>query len=138
MAPGNSGTAIWGESGSNTPEVNQWDGLSFGTEANAANLGQWRIMQGAEAPTRDEIIIVGVDAGGTIEGQMWDGSTWSTLPINPLGTVSQTYWWGMDVQYESQSGDALMVWTDGANVEYATWNGTSWSAVNTIVSYAGA
>ena len=138
LAPGNTGTAIWAESGTNTPELNQWDGLTFGTESSAANVGRWRIMQGAEAPTRDEIIIVGVDTGGTIEGQMWDGSSWSTLAINPLGTVSQTYWWGMDVQYESQSGDALMVWTDGANVEYATWNGTTWSAVNTLGLYTGA
>ena len=69
---------------------------------------------------------------------MWDGSSWSTLPLNPLGTVDQNYWWGMDVAYESQSGDALMVWTDGANVEYATWDGSSWSAVNTLSDYTGA
>ncbi len=138
LAPGNSGTAIWRESGTNTPEFNQWDGLSFGSEGSAANVGEWRIMQGAEAPTRDEAIIVGVDTGGTIEGQMWNGTSWSSLSINPLGTVSQTYWWGMDVAYESDSGDALMVWTDGANVKYATWNGTAWSSVNTLGIYTGA
>ena len=60
------------------------------------------------------------------------------LPINPLGTVTQNYWWGMDVAYESDSGDAVLVWTDGANIEYATWDGTSWSAVNTIGIYSGA
>ena len=32
----------------------------------------------------------------------------------------------------------LLVWTDGANIEYATWDGTSWSAVNTIGIYSGA
>ena len=132
------GTAIWSESGSSPLETSEWDGTSFGPEGTTGSLGAWRVMQGAEAPTRVERIILGVDAGGTIEGQIWDGSSWSALPINPLGTVTQTYWWGMDVAYESQSGDAVLVWTDGATVEYATWDGTSWSAVNTIGIYSGA
>lgn len=138
LAPSSLGMAIWAESGSNTAEYREWDGTTYSGEANAVNLGTWRVMQGAEAPTRDEKIVVGVDTGGTIEGQIWDGSTWSALPINPMGAVTQTYWWGMDVAYESSSGDAVLVWTDGANLEYATWDGATWSSVSTIGAYSGA
>ncbi len=130
--------AVWGESGSTVPQFNTFDNGNFGTEGSTTNLGSWRIIQGAKAPTRDEAIVLGVDTGGQIDGQIWNGITWSALPINPLGTVSQSYWWGMDVAYEAGSGDAIVVWTDGANLEYAVWNGTSWSAVNTIGVYSGA
>ena len=27
------------------------------------------------------------DGTGTIAGQMWNGSSWSALPLNPMGTV---------------------------------------------------
>jgi parallel beta-helix repeat protein len=81
-------TAIWSENGATSLETSDWDGSTFGPEGTSAILGRWRVMQGAEAPTRVEKIIVGVDAGGTVEGQMWDGLSWSALPINPLGTVT--------------------------------------------------
>ena len=134
-ASSNTGTAIWGESGSNFPEYSDWDGTSFGAEGTAYPVGQWRIMQGAESPQRDEKIVIGVDSSGNIEGMLWNGSSWSQISVGGssiFGTVSQSYWWGMDVQYESQSGDAVMVWNDGSNIEYATWDGSSWSAVGTI------
>ena len=137
MAASSSGTAIWRESGSSTPEYNEWDGLTFGTEGNAASIGEWRIIQGAESPTRDEKIVLGIDSGGQVEGQIWDGSSWSTIPLT-MGSVSETFWWGVDVQYSSQTGDALLVWTDGSNLEYATWDGSSWSSVSTIGAYTGA
>ncbi len=135
---GYSPIAVWNELGSSQPQYNSYDSGSFGSEGLTANLGQWRIIQGAEAPTRDEAIVVGVNSSGQLDGQIWNGVSWNALPINPLGTVTQTYWWGMDVAYESDSGDAVLVWTDGANIEYATWDGSSWSAVNTLGIYSGA
>ena len=58
---------------------------------------------------------------------MWNGSSWSALPINPLGTVAETFWWSADVAYEQLSGDALLVWADGTNLKWSKWNGASWS-----------
>ena len=139
VVSGNAGTAIWRDA-STTPQTSDWDGSSFGSTTATAPSGDYRIMQGAESPTRDEVIVIGVTESSEITGEIWDGSSWSVLPGSlgsPLGTVTQSYWWGMDVQYESQSGDALMVWTDGGNIEYATWDGSSWSAVSTI-TYGGA
>ena len=48
-----------------------------------ASVGEFRVMQAAEAPQRDETIVVGVASSGTIAGEMWNGSSWSALP--PLG-----------------------------------------------------
>jgi hypothetical protein len=87
--------------------------------------------------------VAGVDTGGVIRAQLWNGSTWSPLPINPLGTMSTSAYWGVDVAYESQSGDAVLVWGNGttgsASLSYSVWNGSSWSAPATIaVPIAGA
>ena len=134
--PGNEGTAIWRDA-STTPQTSDWDGNSFGSTTATAPAGDYRIMQGAEAPTRDEIIIIGVDESSEINGEIWDGSSWSTLPANPLGTVTQNYWWSMDVAYEQQSGDAVMVWADGTELKYSTWDGSSWSAEAVIQDFGG-
>ena len=100
-------------------------------------------MQGADAPTRDEKIVVGIDATGNVTGEMWNGSSWSALPLNNMGTVSETYWYGAEVAYEQLSGDAIVVWNDnsqaaGDKLRYAVWDGTSWSTPQSIGVYSGA
>ncbi|MFW2381850.1 MAG: hypothetical protein ACN4GZ_08845, partial [Acidimicrobiales bacterium] len=126
-APGDSPPmAVWRRDSQTTPSFAEWDGSSFGATQASAGVGDFRIMQGAEAPTRNEAIVVGVDAGGTIAGERWDGSTWSAMPA--LGTTSQAFWWGAEVAYESFSGDAMVVYADGTALNYRTWNGSTWSA----------
>jgi parallel beta-helix repeat protein len=138
LAPSSPGTAIWRQSGDNSPQYNEWNGTTFTGELNSASVGDWRIIQGAEAPTRDEIIVLGVASGsGTIAGEFWNGSSWNPLPMNPLGSNAETFWWSMDVAYESQSGDAILVFTDGGDVEFATWDGGSGSLPASIGIYAG-
>ncbi len=56
------GMAVW--SGTSTPQYSRWNGTSFGQAASAVPMdNRWRIMAGAAAPTRDEVIVVGVEAG---------------------------------------------------------------------------
>ena len=100
-------------------------------------------MQGADAPTRDEKIVVGIDANnpGQVTGEMWDGTSWTALPLS-MGTVSENYWYGAEVAYEQHSGDAVVVWNDnsqavGDKLRYAVWDGSTWSAPQSIGSYAG-
>ncbi len=138
----NQSAAVYSDSTS-TPKYRVWNGASFGDAASSADMGaRWRIMQGAESPTRDEKIVVGVTSGSTVNGQMWDGNAWSALSINPLGSVSESYWWGFDVAYEQQSGDAVLVWNDngqsaGNKLRYSVWNGSSWTAPASITDYGG-
>ena len=93
--------AVW--SAAATPEYNLWDGSSFGATQNAvAQTLRWRTMAGAAAPGRDEKIVVGIESGNAISGELWNGSSWSTSNLTALDSVSETYWWGADVAYEQQ------------------------------------
>ena len=127
--------AIWRRSGLSTPFYSTWDGSTFGGTQASSGVGDFRIMQGAESPTRDEAIVVGVASGGTIAGEMWDGSSWTALPT--LGTNGQDYWWSLDVAYEPVSGDAIIVYTDGSALNYRVWDGSTWSAEAPIPESAG-
>ncbi len=133
------GSAIWSASGDGTPNVNDWDGTSFGTTTDSADLSfQLRIVEAAEAPTRDEKIVIGVDGTiGQLRGEIWDGSTWTALPFS-MGFSADNTAQSFDVVYESQSGDAMVVWNNGAggtaSVSYRIWDGTTWSAEQTITA----
>ncbi|MBT8211911.1 MAG: FG-GAP repeat protein, partial [Acidimicrobiia bacterium] len=130
--------AIWRQSGQNIPLYSGWDGSSFTGTQSSQVVGEWRIIQGAEAPTRDEAIVLGVDAAsGNVTGEMWDGSSWAALPINPLGNMSQTFWWGFDVAYEPVSGDAVVVSTDGGNLRFWVWNGSTWTGPTNLTLPVG-
>jgi hypothetical protein len=131
------GSAIFFKGGSSTPASVDFTGGVFGAGTTTVDVGQWRVMQGAEAPTRDEKIIVGLDASGAINGAMWNGSEWVSLPINPLGTTDQSYRYAFDVAYESSSGDALLTWVNGNDVMSARWDGASWSTPSTLHTFAG-
>lgn len=137
LAASSPGTAIWNENGTTTPEYNDFDGTSFGTEANSTSVGEWEVIQGAEAPTRDEKIVVGIQSGKTITGQMWNGSSWSALSINPLGDAKNSESFSFAVEYESQSGDAVLVWNDSPDLKFSVWDGTSWTAPATVAAYTG-
>jgi signal peptidase I len=141
LAPASSGdaTVIWKNSGDSTPDQAVYTLASgLGAAANMASVGDWRIIQGATAADGSEAIVLGVDSTRQIDGQMWTGSAWSALSFNPLGTVSDSFWWGFDVAYESQSDDAVIVWNNGstgtASISYRVWNGSTWSSAETITT----
>ena len=120
--------AVWRENGTTTPEYNLFNGVVFGTEGNSVNLGELQVIQGAAAPTRDEIIVVGVEkTSKIIRGQIWNGSSWSALSINDLGIANADDYQGFDVAYEQPSGDAVIVWNDAGTLKSSVWNGTSWT-----------
>ena len=122
----NSGAwAVWRRSGQSTPFASRYQGGTFGSTVATASVGEFRVMQAAEAPQRDETIVVGVASSGTIAGEMWNGSSWSALP--PLGSTNETFWWSAEVAYEGLSSDAVVVYTDGADLNYRVWDGTNWS-----------
>lgn len=131
------GTAIWRNSGDSTPDVNHWDGADFLGTGDSSSIGQLRLIEAAEAPTRDEIIVVGVDTVGFLQGEIWDGSSWTALPFSLDFSASPTEQ-SFDIAYESRSGDAILIWNNGdgatASVSYRVWDGTSWSAEQTFAT----
>ncbi|KGM41169.1 hypothetical protein JY96_16965 [Aquabacterium sp. NJ1] len=137
------GKLIWTDNDQLDNWVSNWSGTAFSAPGmTGLNLGDdVTMMTVAEAPTRDELIMIGsADASGKIEAIVWNGSTW-TAPLGvpvaaPSAAASQYNSFGL--AYESQSGDAMLVWDNGttgtAGLSYAVWNGTSWSAINTITA----
>ncbi len=130
-------SAIWRSIGDTSPNTAAWDGSSFGTAVDSATVGEWRIIDGAEAPTREEKIVVGVNASGLISAEMYSGGIWSAVPFS-LATAQASTDHGFDVAYESQSGDAVLVWNNGSTgstpISYRVWNGSTWSAEQTIMT----
>jgi hypothetical protein len=128
---GVAGTAAWKSGTLTTPELNLWDGNAFGASTMTADVGAWRIFAWAEAPTRTEIILAGSSPAGVIQGEIWNGSSWSALTFNHLATVTDPSFWDVAVAYEEVSGDAVLVWGNGtsgsAGLSYRAWNGTEWS-----------
>ena len=133
----NEGLALWSENGTTTPQYSHFNGITFGGEGNSANVDQWEVIQGADSHTRDETIVIGIDSGKAIRGEMWNGSTWSALPINDLGAAKNIKTWSFDVAYESQSDDAVLVWGDSANLEFSVWDGSAWTTPATVAAYDG-
>ena len=120
-------TAFWTQDALLTPQFSSWDGTGFSVEANSASVGSYRFINGAESPTRDEMIVVGVDEiSGAITGEIWDGSSWTALPF-AMDTPSHTFWSGFDIAYEAASGDGVLVWNNGTDMSYRVWNGSVWS-----------
>ena len=80
------GMMVWRTSGDTSPNFRIWDGAAFGPAGNSSAVGELSSLRAAESPTRDEIIVIGRTAAGSIVGEIWDGTSWSALPGNPLGT----------------------------------------------------
>ncbi|NNC75708.1 MAG: CSLREA domain-containing protein, partial [Acidimicrobiia bacterium] len=130
--------ALWRRNSTTTPFYATWNGTGFGSPFASQGVGQFRIIQGAEAPTRDEAIVLGMTDTGTIAGEMWDGTDWAALPFNNLATGRVAWNWGLATAYESLSGDGVVVWNNGTTgttgLSYRVWNGLVWSGPQTITT----
>ncbi len=127
--------AAYGEGVVQTPRYRFWDGTVWSAEASAQNVGgtvQWIVTKGA--PTRDEYVLGTQDGSADVNVQVFNGSTdtWGNLQ-EVTTSVASTSLRGFDIAYETQSGDAIVVYCDGdADPAYHTWNGTSWTSGGTI------
>ncbi len=121
-----------------TPKYRLWDGTSWGGEqfANDVN-GEIRHMVLKYAPTRNEAILATLGSTGEVQAQVWNGTSSAWGAVTTLGTVAdlngnrdnQSQYRGFDLEYETISGDAIVVFGDGtADPDYRVWNGTTWSA----------
>ncbi|TAK75288.1 MAG: DUF4347 domain-containing protein, partial [Aquabacterium sp.] len=135
------GKAIWAVNDRFFQYTADWNGTGFNpTGVTGVALTDDILMMGAaEAPTRNEIILIGAaDASGKIMAIIWNGSSWSSVLTIPIATpaAAASQYDSFAIAYESQSGDAVLVWdngnTTGSGLSYAVWNGSSWSSINTI------
>ena len=131
------GMALWRTNTDTSPNFQIWDGAAYSPAGSSVAIGDLKSMQVAESPTRTEVIVIGRTSGGSIVGEIWNGTSWGASTINPLGTQAVSSQWATAAGYESVSGDALLVWGDQATgLRFTTWNGMSWSASAVVSDYA--
>ncbi len=127
---------VYGEGTVTTPRYRFWNGTSWGTATSAQAVGgtiNW--VATAAGVTRNEYVLGTVDASSQTYAQIYSASTtsWGNLALLQSGITGPAYR-GIAVGYESISGDAMAVsCSNGPNLVYRTWNGTTWSATSTIV-----
>lgn len=140
------GAAYWSRSGLLNNRYAQWNGGSFeGSLDTPALATSSEYIVGASSSTRNEKITASIlsQTSNNIVGQMWDGSSWTNLPMNPLGRARTNAEVGVAVAYEQLSGDAVLVWTDNnqsnssLRLRYSVWNGSSWTPPASITTYTG-
>jgi hypothetical protein len=125
----------YGEGSVTTPRYRLWNGTVWGTELDAVAVGgtiNW--LQTAAGVTRDEYVMVTLDATSASYAQVYQASTtsWGNQVQVAAGIAGPAYR-GIAVAYESLSGDAMVFSCDNdADPVYRTWNGTSWSATSTL------
>jgi uncharacterized repeat protein (TIGR01451 family) len=140
------GSAYWSRNGLLNGQWAKWNGGNFEETQTAPPLtANFEFVVGASSAQRDEKIVAGIMnmSGNNVAGQMWDGSSWSNLPMNPLGRANSISDVGVAVAYEQASGRAMLVWNDanrpaGQMLRFSIWNGTSWTTPASITSYTGA
>ena len=101
-------------------------------------------MQLAANPNSDEMVLVVNHANETDCALVWDGSSWGNVVT--LATTTSQDRTDINVAYEQQSGEALVVFEDdtNSNALFQTWNGAVWSgpapgtvtAPRTVTGYA--
>ncbi len=127
----------YGEGVVQTPRYQLWDGDSWGGELSANSVGgtiEW--VRTAAGTTRDEYILATQDASNDVNVQIYSGtsSSWSTVR-EVTASVSDPSRRGVDVAYETSSGDAMIVYCDGdSDPSYDIWNGSGWVGPTTITT----
>jgi len=86
---------------------------------------------GEESPTRNEYIIATVDTNSMVQVQVLSNEIWHHNLT--LTTNVNAFYRGVDVAYETISGDGLVVTNNGDRYPlYYTWNGSVWSDAITL------
>ena len=124
---------VYGDDIAGTPKYRIWDGTSWGDELSALSVGSsainWVVLKAC--PKRDEYVLATIDAAGVVKAQVYSSGSWGNLQT--IATVANAVYRGLDVAYETISGDAIVVAADGdADPTWWSWNGSSWNASGTV------
>ena len=115
------------------PEYRRLLGATWVDAADTVDIGSdtvtWMVLKGA--PQKTEMIMGTLDADDDINFTVWDGTSWGNL--HEFTTGSSNSYHDLDIAYESQSEDALVVGRYGSgDVRYNIWNGTAWASATAL------
>ena len=119
----------YGEGSQQAPRYRTWDGAAWSDEAMGNSVSgaiRWAVLK--SCPVRSEKMLGTLDQVNHTYVQVWDGSAWG--PVTQLTSGGDTSSRTFDIAYESDSGDALIVYRRAfleTDVYYRTWNGSQLS-----------
>ncbi len=141
------------KSGSDSCGSGSWSANTDLNPARTSGVVQWVKMASDRRTSYSDIAAIWADASSDLSAMVWTGTAWENEPASALSTTLEVVTSAQDVEdfdvdYESLSGDIMVVWADaaggaGANgVRYAaaTWTGGSplhtWGGVQTPPTFA--
>ena len=126
--------SAYGEGTGQAPQFRLWNGTSWSAAASAETVGaQIRWTQLKAAPTRLEYALTTLGTDLDINTQIYDGISQSWGNVNEIYTeATDSLKRRFDIEYETTSGDLLVVACEGTEARYRIWNGTTWSATSSI------
>ena len=90
----------------------------------------------AASPDSDEMVLVVSDSNSQDVAFVWDGDAWDNAI--KLATTPGDDRTDINVAYEQQSGDAIVVYGDNdVNLRYQMWDGSSWSGEFSVTPPGG-
>jgi hypothetical protein len=127
---------VYSEWPSSTPQTRTWNGSMWSAASATTAMGgkqYWAVA--ARCPTRTETLAAYTTHSKVLQATIFNGSSWSAAQTftSDVGTNNQR---PHHAAYEAASGDALVVYRTGNNsaIYYRTWNGSSWSAQQSVSS----
>jgi hypothetical protein len=134
---------VYSTNGSGATAELAWRVWNGSTWTGAANLQSARFTGAANwvklAPrvngSANDVMLAAVDTNSRLTSFLWDGTTWGGEPTAAHSTaVNRSVAAGdldtMDLAAESASGNFLLAWSDGANLNWREYT-TGWQAVQT-------
>lgn len=124
----------YGEGTSQTPKYRIWDGTVWGSEYVALNVGaqqNWVVTRAH--PTAEMFALATLGSDADVNVQVYEDGVWGNLQ-EMTTTISNTNSRGVDMAFETSSGDLLVAYCDGdADPSYRIYNeATGWSSAGAI------
>lgn len=139
------------KSGSTGCGAANWSSASTFTPARTTGTIQWVKMAWDRRGSSNLITAIWADSNSDLSSQVWSGSAWGNEYTSALSQTLEVVTAAQDVEdfdveYESSSGDVMVVWADAAGgngtngARYATCTGgtsaCTWSGAQTLTGLA--
>lgn len=127
------------------PKYRIWNASSWGSPVDFPEIqGELNQIRMAASSSRNEVIAVTFGSTGYVQAWVWDGSTWTEGFSQQVFEYQHTdgtgggadvlsLYGGIAVAYETNSDQALVVYTDGdGDPSYYTWSGSAWTGPSSM------
>ncbi len=124
----------YGESSTLFPRYRIWSGSEWSEAENALStnaLVEWAELKAGTKRSEYALATLGTD--GDVNVQIYDGNARTWGDMNELVTeIPVTGYRGVDIAYETDSGDLLAVACSDDDAVFSVWDGASWSTTTSL------